>query len=142
MFCFNIQGEPQSEARPRARRIGKGVSIYSPKSKERKAVRKEMAFYAPPEPSEGIFTLHIVAFFSRPNSHYGRKNGQPYLKNIEYFKETKPDIDNIAKFYMDAMNGIFYADDKQVVRVTAIKRYVRDEESPHVEITLREVGEM
>jgi Holliday junction resolvase RusA-like endonuclease len=35
----------------------------------------------------------------------------------------KPDLDNCIKLLMDALNGIAWRDDAQVVRLTATKRY-------------------
>jgi Holliday junction resolvase RusA-like endonuclease len=35
----------------------------------------------------------------------------------------KPDIDNVAKLVLDALNGIAYHDDTQVASLTVIKRY-------------------
>ena len=35
----------------------------------------------------------------------------------------KPDIDNIIKAVLDALNGIAYKDDTQVVQVMAQKKY-------------------
>jgi Holliday junction resolvase RusA-like endonuclease len=35
----------------------------------------------------------------------------------------KPDIDNIAKCFLDAMNGIIYLDDTQVVELHIKKLY-------------------
>lgn len=36
---------------------------------------------------------------------------------------TKPDIDNLAKCVLDALNGIAYRDDNQVVRLEVSKFY-------------------
>lgn len=36
---------------------------------------------------------------------------------------TKPDIDNLAKCVLDALNGIAYRDDNQVVRLESSKFY-------------------
>jgi Holliday junction resolvase RusA-like endonuclease len=36
---------------------------------------------------------------------------------------VKPDIDNIAKAIADGGNGVVWADDKQIVRLTTLKRY-------------------
>jgi Holliday junction resolvase RusA-like endonuclease len=44
------------------------------------------------------------------------------------FDKKKPDIDNLIKFVMDGLTGIFYADDDQVVRVCAVK--MMDTEEP------------
>ena len=35
----------------------------------------------------------------------------------------KPDIDNIIKAVLDALNGVAYKDDTQVVQVMATKKY-------------------
>ena len=40
---------------------------------------------------------------------------------------VKPDIDNVVKLVMDALNGVAYDDDKQVVRQYAEKRYTDGE---------------
>ena len=37
---------------------------------------------------------------------------------------TMPDIDNCAKFILDAMNHIFYEDDRQVCRLICNKHYI------------------
>ena len=43
-------------------------------------------------------------------------------KRIERERDTStPDIDNIIKAIMDALNGVAYKDDRQVVEVHAIK---------------------
>jgi len=36
---------------------------------------------------------------------------------------TKPDVDNLAKFYLDCANGILWPDDKQVVSLTVKKSF-------------------
>ena len=39
------------------------------------------------------------------------------------YKSTRPDIDNIFKLISDAMNGIVYSDDSQIVKMQSEKRY-------------------
>lgn len=50
---------------------------------------------------------------------------------------VKPDADNIAKLVLDALNGIAYADDKQVVGLTTIKhdRVRGIEPQTHITVT-------
>ena len=36
---------------------------------------------------------------------------------------TKPDLDNLIKFYLDVANGILYKDDKQIVCLKSMKMY-------------------
>jgi len=49
------------------------------------------------------------------------------------YKSSRPDIDNIAKFYFDVLNEIAYKDDGQVVELHTQKRY---SDKPGVVITL------
>ena len=39
------------------------------------------------------------------------------------YKGTKPDLDNLQKALLDAMNGIVYKDDSQIVEINNIKKY-------------------
>jgi Holliday junction resolvase RusA-like endonuclease len=50
---------------------------------------------------------------------------------------VKPDIDNLVKAILDALNGgIAYEDDKQIVELTAVKLYG----DPRTEIMLEELN--
>lgn len=52
-------------------------------------------------------------------------------KQLEYSSglcpvTTKPDLDNCAKSVLDALNGVFYTDDKLVVELSVRKLYSRN----------------
>jgi Holliday junction resolvase RusA-like endonuclease len=49
---------------------------------------------------------------------------------------VKPDADNILKLGLDALNGVAYADDKQVISCECIKAYA---ETPQMVITVSEM---
>ena len=49
----------------------------------------------------------------------------------------KPDADNIGKVVLDALNGIAYEDDKQVIELRVSKQY--SEEREGLRITIGEV---
>lgn len=51
---------------------------------------------------------------------------------------SKPDLDNIAKAIKDGLNGVVWADDDQVVRLLAQKRYGQE---PHVSVTVIALGD-
>lgn len=38
-------------------------------------------------------------------------------------RPTQKDIDNICKFYLDCGNGILWKDDRQIVKIEAVKKY-------------------
>lgn len=52
------------------------------------------------------------------------------------YPTVKPDTDNIAKSILDALNGIAYNDDKQVVTLIVQKWYA---EVPSVSVMIKEV---
>ena len=41
----------------------------------------------------------------------------------------KPDADNLAKLYLDGLNGVAWLDDSQVATLVAVKRYAGDRDS-------------
>lgn len=63
----------------------------------------------------------INVFMPIPQS-YSKKKTEQALKN-EIRPTVKPDCDNIAKNINDALNGIVYPDDKQIVSLTVNKFY-------------------
>jgi len=67
---------------------------------------------------EGPVSIRIVCWFGRPKSHSKKRRQQAEPKT------TKPDLDNIAKAILDALNEIAYDDDGQVYRLTVEKWYV------------------
>lgn len=50
----------------------------------------------------------------------------------------KPDVDNLAKAVMDGLNGVAWADDSQVVRVSIYKEYAKE---PYVYIYIHDDAE-
>lgn len=79
-------------------------------------------------PIEGPVELVAVFTMDVPPSWSKTKRQQAYAQQIK--PAGKPDIDNLAKTVMDAINGVVYADDAQVVMIAASKRYRTDCEAP------------
>jgi Holliday junction resolvase RusA-like endonuclease len=70
-------------------------------------------------PLEGPLALFIVAIWCWPKSTTAKKRG---LAGSHY-KASRPDADNVAKIIGDALNGICYLDDAQVVELRILKQY-------------------
>lgn len=66
----------------------------------------------------------IVAEYSVPKTAPIAKREAMLAGEIE--PVIKPDIDNIAKIVLDALNGVAYKDDKQVVKLGCFKRYAAE----------------
>ena len=66
--------------------------------------------------------LHFVS--ARPKSHFRTGQHAHELKPSApaHNTDTK-DVDNMIKFVLDALNGLLYHDDRQMVEVHAFKEY-------------------
>ena len=49
---------------------------------------------------------------------------------------VKPDVDNVAKSILDALNGIIYLDDKQIIKLDIKKIYA---ETSWTEVKIKEI---
>ena len=58
------------------------------------------------------------------------------MRDGEILPQKKPDIDNVVKIIMDALNGAAYKDDKQVVSVFESKFY---DDDPKVIVEVEQV---
>lgn len=79
----------------------------------------------------GPLSLTLNAYFPIPKGTSNKKRQQMIDHKIGHTK--KPDIDNVIKIVMDALNGVAYADDNQITSVIADKWY---SEQPRLEISL------
>jgi len=137
MQTIIIEGVPISKHRPRFARIGKGVRTYSDQGDDVCIVRDEAKGQV-----ETKLTCPLSVFcvfkMPRPKSHFGTgKNANILKKNAPHYHTTKPDIDNLVKFYLDCLNGIAWEDDKQIIYIQATKTY---SEEPLTSVIIQEHG--
>ena len=90
--------------------------------------------YKPNKPLDVPINLEVNAFFSRPKNHYDSK--KELKKNAPYYCSKTPDADNLLKFVGDALNKIFWDDDKFIVIACCSKFY---SDTPRVEVKVKEV---
>lgn len=134
---FTVLGDPQAQKRHRSVSIGGHIRQYDPDEKSKKDLLKLVQEHAPEKPIEGAVRLDIIAFFSRPKSHYRSGSKSHILKdNAPKYKISKPDRDNIDKRIMDALNKIFWKDDGQICCGEVIKLYT--ETTPRTEVYITE----
>ena len=138
MECkFRIVGEIHTKQRPRATVQGNHARVYTPAT-----------------------TIHyenyIKSEYQRqcPDIHFGDK---PLIATVfAYFKPAgelskfeseayrvaclnKKDCDNIAKTVLDALNGIAYNDDRQIVQLEIAKNYCNEDEPEYIEVRIAEM---
>jgi len=119
---FELPGETPVAKRPRSsgfmRDNGKiGVKVYAADGKSQRSLRQEIAASLPPDfvPFEGEVELGTIFYRSIPGSWPSYKK---LLAELGYLRaETKPDADNQLKLVVDAMRGVVFVDDAQVVLV-------------------------
>ena len=75
-------------------------------------------------PHPGAVYMNVAFLLERPASHYAkdgtvRNSAPPYPSR----HRADPDVDKLVRGVMDALTGIVYADDSQVISVTASKQF-------------------
>lgn len=132
---FWVPGKPQGKARARTVNFGGRVHSFTPEATVLYENLIKVCFeQAKPQdwqPLTGTAEMAIRAVFPVPKS-YSNKRRKWCLAGSE--KPTvKPDTDNIAKVFCDALNGLAYMDDKQIIKLTVTKEYGED---AGVEVTI------
>ena len=133
---FVVPGQPVGKGRPRASSRGGFVRMYTDaKTLSYEAAIAHQASFAMSVWSvfDTAISLRVVAFYAIPSSWSKRKQLQALNGEVI---PGKPDLDNVAKAVLDALNGVVYQDDKQVIKLVAEKRYSYD---PRIEVYAHEV---
>ena len=132
-----ILGEPKAQKRHRSRKIGKFINQYDPDEEAKLNFLKTIQDKAPPQPLITPLEVNIVFYFTRPQAHYGTGKNAGVLKpNAPFFHTKTPDRDNLDKFVLDAMTGIFWKNDSIVCCGEIVKVY---DEKPRIEIWINEI---
>lgn len=115
---FEVPGKPQGKARARTTKFG----TYTPEKTVLyenliKVCYRQVSDYLSDKP------LHItIEAVYEPVKSASKAQREAMLSGL--IKPTKkPDIDNIAKVVLDALNGVAYKDDTQVIELDLIKSY-------------------
>jgi Holliday junction resolvase RusA-like endonuclease len=135
---FVVPGQPVGKGRPRASSRGGFVRMYTDaKTTSYEAVISKQARHAMGqwEVLTTPISMRVIAFYGIPVSWSKRKQQEALSGQLI---PGKPDLDNVAKAVLDALNGVVYVDDKQVIRLVIEKRFAFE---PRVEVYAHEVLE-
>jgi Holliday junction resolvase RusA-like endonuclease len=116
-----IPGEPIAQPRVKVSTRGGFARAYTERDHPIHAYKQaiRLAYVnAGGEVLEGPVSIRIVCWFDRPKSHSKKRRQKPEPKT------TKPDLDNVGKAILDALNEIAYNDDGQVYRLTVEKWHI------------------
>lgn len=132
---FTIPGEPVGKGRPR---FYQGHAVTPKKTREQEKLIKQMYLaqangraWMNGEPLE----VFVRFYYPVPKSY--TKKRRAAIENFEELPTKKPDIDNCLKLLLDACNGVAWADDTQVISVTADKFYADD--VPYTFVSISEI---
>ncbi|SRR6266851_641834 len=137
MMRIIIDGQPVPKMRARHTLRGKFAITYDPQSAKKKQVAQQMKLslmhyklndreqYEETYQSKAL-VVFLTFYFLPPKS----SNVNRLLWNFEHHIK-KPDIDNLAKFYLDCGNDVLWEDDYVITNLYARKLY---SETPQTEI--------
>lgn len=133
-----IPGEPVSKGRPRFTTKDGYVRAITPEKTVNYENLVKLSYQQQccevPFEKDVQLRAEIIAYFSIPKSTSKKKAADMITHKINPTK--KPDTDNIAKSVLDALNGIAYYDDSQIVELKVRKLY---SEHPKVIVSIDEV---
>lgn len=119
-----IAGVVKAQPRPRAFCRGKRAGMYNPDTADawKMCIKNAVSGLQLGDLPLGVI-IHVT--FKRPKSHYGSRQGVPYLKPAAPVWHTnKPDVDNVAKAILDAISDAgAWGDDKQVTYLKVTKEW-------------------
>lgn len=109
------------KARPRFMRSGHTYTTESTRDAEKQIAACARSAGVEPIQAPQPVSVLIEAFYPIPTSWPKAKKADANAGDL--LPTVKPDIDNVAKLVLDALNGIAYEDDAQVVAIAATKAY-------------------
>lgn len=122
---FTIPGEPVGKARPRVTKWG----VHTPEKTVNYENLVKVLYNGTLH--EGYVAMTVIAYYAIPKSASKKKAEQ--MRSGEIRPTKKPDCDNVLKIIADALNGIAYKDDAQIIRATVEKWY---SDVPRVEVEI------
>jgi Holliday junction resolvase RusA-like endonuclease len=125
-YEFEVPGTIKGKGRPRVNSYT-GM-IYTPtKTKDYEYLVEQYFLLKYPQfkPFEGRLSVNIIATFNIPKST--KKCEVEKMLQNQISPTKKPDIDNIVKIILDAMNKFAFKDDTQITKLSVEKQYGEEE---------------
>ncbi len=121
-YEFEVPGKITGKGRPRVNSYT-GI-VYTPtKTKDYEYLIEQYFLIKYPrfKEIEGRAKVNIIAYFEVPKST--KKSDKENMINNVISPTKKPDIDNIIKIVLDAMNKFAFKDDTQITKLEVEKKY-------------------
>lgn len=126
-----VPGDPQPQGSHRAypvRRkdgsMGVAVAHDAQRLRDWRAVVAVCASRQIAAPLAGPIWLEVTFELTRPRGHFGSgRNADRLRRSAPVWHVTRPDLDKLTRAICDALTGIAWRDDSQVVAIRAQKLY-------------------
>lgn len=120
---IKMKGRPRAKQRHRTGRNRRGILVHYKETEEKVAEIKVAALWIMSHGPKYLcpVSVSINAAFAIPKAWSKKKKKRALGGEVLYTR--RPDIDNIVKFYLDALNGYAYKDDSCVAIIDAGKFY-------------------
>jgi len=127
-IVFEVFGTPQPAGskkafgfRRRDGRVGATVVDDNRKSRPWKTLVSETAAKVHPGPLlDGPLAVWFLFEVPRPKGHFGKRGLLPSAPNLP---TVRPDVLKLARAVEDALTGVLYRDDSQIVHEVLMKRF-------------------
>lgn len=131
-LSLSVISDPVAKARARVAVRGGRAHAYTPRKTENAEWQIRTSFitkYPTHKPLTGPIDIDVSAYLRMPAS-------MPKKQRATARPVTRPDADNYLKTVLDALNGVAFADDSQVVSASIEKAYAAEGVAPfwHIEI--------
>ena len=105
--------------------LGAAVTDASKRAKPwKQTISAVMSEHYDGVPQPTALRCEMTFWMPRPQSHYGMKKGERYLKpSAPVMHTSKPDIDKLVRACFDAGSGLVWTDDHVIADVVATKVY-------------------
>lgn len=126
IYEFEVPGKIIGKGRPRLNSYT--GTVYTPTITKDYETLVEQYFlikYPKFKELEERVKVTIIAYFSIPKGT--KKSDRSSMLENTISPTKKPDIDNIAKVILDAMNKFAFKDDNQITKLEVEKRYAEEE---------------
>lgn len=142
---FTVYGKPQPAGSKKAfqhPRTGRVVVVDDAKGS--RPWKQEVAGAALEARGErellhGPISLAVEFYVARPKGHFGTgRNATRVRPSAPWFPTVKPDVTKLVRAVEDALNGLIWRDDAQVIDQIACKRYGEPERCDVLVLQLRE----
>lgn len=126
IYEFEVPGKIVGKGRPRLNSYT--GNVYTPtktKDYETLVAQYFLLKYPRYKPFEGRVQVDINAYFEIPKQ--AKKADKNLMLQNKINPTKKPDIDNIVKVILDALNGTAFKDDIQITKLNVEKTYSETE---------------